>query len=174
MKKLFMFIIVLLLAASPVLAISDGDTYYVAVSELNIRESASKSADVITTVGRGTALTATGNTEGQWMEVYTDSYTIRYSEARGEERIGPLRGWVFSAYLTDHNDYQPWDGVIAANGRVHLRETAGGAHLLWLQPGDAVTVLYPQEEDGVDWYRVRLTDGVKGCVAAEFVGVGSE
>lgn len=175
MKKRFLWTICLLLAASAAHAAA-GDTYYVVVSDsapLNIREGPSREANVLTTAGRGEALTPTGHTDGQWVEVYTDCYTYVYRESSGEEKIGPLNGWVMMQYLSEEPPYERTEGTITNCREVKFRSepvVSRRTVLRKLQAGETVSLLAVFELEGTRWYRVRYGED-RGFVMAAYVGV---
>jgi uncharacterized protein YgiM (DUF1202 family) len=150
------FALTLALLFTVTLATAEPETLYVAVSELNLRTAASTSADKAAELVKGEPLELEGETSGEWIKVRTtDSYT----------------GWVMQCYLSPEKDYQEWSGEITADGPVNLRTAPGGKRTVKVEPGTEVKVLYPQEADGEQWYRVRVEEK-KYSVKAEFVGVG--
>lgn len=142
-------------------AAADGNTYYVAVSatsSLNVRERPSKEAAVLTEKVRGDILTATGNTDGLWVEVYTDSYTYRYREGQEVEVIGPLNGWVQIIFLSEEMPYGNVNGSVV-KGKTWFRSEpriARETEIRKLDKGEEVALLSVFACYGEMWYRVQL------------------
>lgn len=132
----------------------EGTYYYVAISastsHLNVRSEPSTDSSVVATRIRGDMVYATGDASGAWVEV----------------RIEPVVGWVQLTMLSLEEPYDDVRGVIAADGRVSLRESPGGERIRWVQPGQEVAVMAVLECDGERWYRVRCGEE-RGWVLGE-------
>ena len=145
---------VCLLIGMTVEGLAEGRTYYVAVGELNVRRRPTTESSIVCTRIRGDLVEATGKAaKGGWVEVCCD----------------PLVGWVQYTMLSLEEPTNQ-AGVIAANGRVRLRDAPGGALIKWLQPGTDVTLLAVLEHKGAQWYRVKLGD-TKGWVQGEYLQI---
>lgn len=152
-------------------AATEGATYYVAVSSTsyaNVREQPSARSKVITTLERGAEVSATGERDGLWMEVQTDSVNITYHGDGTTTQSDPLKGWIKLSLLSMEQPYSNKSGTIKGDGRVRLRDEPGGDFMKWVYPGDDVSVLSVVELDGQQWYRIRHSDD-RGWIMADYL-----
>jgi uncharacterized protein YraI len=132
---------------------------------VNVRDAASTSASVLTTLAEGDSVTATGNVgtaDGyDWTEITTADGTI---------------GWVAADYLTsDTNALLLTSGATAVvnTDEVNLRDAPGlaGTSLGTLVSGDTVTIISSSEAaDGYLWYQVETATGT-GWVAGTYLTI---
>jgi uncharacterized protein YgiM (DUF1202 family) len=136
---------------------------------VNLRATASTSANVVQSLPQETVLTITGGPSASggytWYQVQTaDSAT----------------GWVASDFLQAVDiPNPPASGSLAAgdhaaviDGPVNLRSAAGtgNAMVTVLQTGDKLSVTAgPTAADGYNWYAVKTDNGSTGWVAGDFL-----
>lgn len=142
----------LLMAFCLVYAYADGNNGIVSGDQVNLRESPSTSAAVITRLSEGTQVTVVGSTDG-WYNVST----------------GGATGWINAQYLAV-GDAASVTGFISGDN-VNIRNGAG----LWaevvtrLSDGDKISVVGRSE----DWINVQLANGTSGWVRKDFVSIGA-
>lgn len=143
---------------------SAGDVIYVNTDALNLRSDASISADVISVLETGVAVTVVEGpvtADGyDWYEVTADA---------GD-------GWVDGEYLSDSltyvaGEYATGDALVVNTDVLNLRSDAsiGADVLAQLVTGDAATIVDgPVSADGYSWYKVD-TDYGTGWVDGEYL-----
>lgn len=163
--------IILLGAMAALPASAEPSIFYVAVSStsyLNVRESPSTDSVIIATMNRGDTVTATGSTQGLWIEVQTDATIITHHSDGTAEESDPLPGWVKLSLLSMEEPYSGVSGTISGDGRVRMRDEPAGEFIKWLNLGDSVSVLAVIEYGGHTWYRVRQED-IRGWVMSDYI-----
>ncbi|MDL2318095.1 SH3 domain-containing protein [Eubacteriales bacterium OttesenSCG-928-A19] len=148
-------------------------TYYVATSStsyLNVREQPNTDSKIVTTLDRGTALPATGEKSGLWIEVQTESRNITHHSDGTRTESEPLKGWVMISMLSLEQPYSNKTGTITGDGRVRLRTDPDGDFQKWVHPGDSVSVLAVIEINEARWYRIRHGED-RGWVMADYLEI---
>jgi uncharacterized protein YgiM (DUF1202 family) len=152
-------------AATDTTTTTGSGSLLVNTDQLNVRDAASTSASVLTTLAEGDSVTATGNVgtaDGyDWTEITTADGTT---------------GWVVADYLTsDTNALLLTSGATAVvnTDEVNLRDAPGlaGTSLGTLVSGDMVTIISASEAaDGYLWYQVETATGT-GWVAGTYLTI---
>lgn len=165
----FLLLILLLITGS---AFAE-TTYYAAISNtsyLNVRAQANTDSNIVTTLERGTAIQATGEKSGLWIEVQTESRTISYHSDGTKTESDPLKGWVMISMLSLEPPFSGKSGTIIGTGRVRLRYEPGGKFLKWVHPDDTVSVLAVIEINDAKWYRIRHGED-RGWIMADYLEI---
>lgn len=144
-------VIVLSLCASLAFA-ADNKEGTVSGNRVNIRETASTDAKVLTTLEKGTKVSVVSES-GDWTKVKYSSYT----------------GWIYSDFLTVKEAAKK---VAATSGTVtvetlNVRSKADldASVVTKLKEGAKVTI---QDQSG-DWYKIKTSGGEVGWVYAEYI-----
>lgn len=154
MKQAFALLILVigLAAALDALAVTEGQTLYVAVTEARIRAEPSMEAETRDYAYRNDEALATGRTSGEWLEVCRE----------------PVVGWMHYSVLSLDAPGDSATGTIIGDGRVRLRDAPGGNPMDWVHPGDVATIYQAADHAGGIWYRVTC-NGLTGWVSGDYL-----
>ena len=125
---------------------------YSSGSNVRVRSAPSTSGNILAHLSFGEAFTVLGERQGDWFQVRL---------ADGTE------GYVHADYVSFTVPIQERTGYSSgSNVRVRSTPSTSGNILAHLAFGEAFTVLGEQQGD---WFQVRLADGTKGYVHADYV-----
>lgn len=130
---------------------------------LNLRDSASMSGRVLTTLSTGTQLTVLDNSNAEWVKVRTSS---------------GLEGWCSREYLSMAGS-NPSGSVSMTPGStavttayLNLRQAAGtSATILTTMPKGAIVSVLENPSNG--WVKVRTASGLEGYCSTEYLSVNA-
>ena len=140
-----------------------GDDAVVTTDVVNVRDDATTSGSVLTTLVTGDAMTVVGG------PVTADGYDwVEVTAADG------TTGWLASDYiaLPSSPDFALGDDAVVDTDALNVRSAAGidGTILVTLVTGDAMTVVGDAvSADGYTWYEVTTLDGTTGWVVGEYL-----
>ena len=147
----------------PASASSSGSTA-TTTDSLNLRQSASPSANILQVLPKGTSLTVLDASDSSWVKVQT---------------AGGAQGWCSRQYLSISGGTQTGTGTGTSGSQtakttdyLNLREGAGTNYkvLLTLGKGVAVTVL---DNSNAQWVKVRTQNGTQGWCSRQYLTVSA-